>query len=36
MYEDYDPQGSLGGLFAPAFLKGFAPSEKAVGDYYNS
>jgi hypothetical protein len=33
IYDDYDPQGALGGLFAPAFIKGFAPSEKAVSQW---
>ena len=36
IYTDYDPKGALGGLFAPAYLKGFEPSEKALGDFYNS
>jgi hypothetical protein len=30
MFANYDPTGSMGGLFAPAFIKGFAPSEQAV------
>jgi len=30
IFENYDPTGALGGMFAPAFIKGFAPSEKAV------
>jgi hypothetical protein len=30
MFANYDPAGSMGGLFAPAFIKGFAPSEQAV------
>jgi hypothetical protein len=33
IYDDYDPQGALGGLFAPAFIKGFAPSEAAVSKW---
>jgi len=27
---DYNPEGALGGMFAPAYIKGFAPSEQAV------
>jgi len=27
---DYNAQGALGGLFAPAYIKGYAPSEQAV------
>lgn len=27
----YDAQGAMGGLFAPAYVKGYQPSEDAVG-----
>lgn len=30
IFQNYDPQGAMGGLFAPAYIKGFAPSEQAV------
>ena len=30
LFRDYNPEGSLGGMFAPAFIKGFQPSEQAV------
>lgn len=33
LFDNYDPTGALNGMFAPAFIKGFAPSEKAVGDW---
>ena len=33
LYQNYDPTGAMGGLFAPAFIKGYAPSEKAVADW---
>ena len=28
--QNYDPQGALGGTFAPAYIPGYAPSEQAV------
>lgn len=31
LFENYDPVGSLNGMFAPAYIHGFAPSEAAVG-----
>ena len=27
---NYNPQGDLGGLFAPAYVPGYAPAEQAV------
>jgi hypothetical protein len=30
MFSGYNPQGAMGGLAAPAYIAGFAPSEKAV------
>jgi hypothetical protein len=30
LFERYNSQGALGGLFAPAYVPGFAPSEAAV------
>lgn len=30
LFKDYDPKGAMNGLFAPAYIKGFEPSEKAV------
>ena len=27
----YDPNGAMGGLFVPGYIKGYAPSEQAVG-----
>lgn len=30
LFENYDPVGSLNGMFAPAYIHGFAPSEAAV------
>jgi hypothetical protein len=33
VFENYSPEGALGGLFAPAYVKGFAPAEKAVADW---
>jgi len=33
IFNTYDPQGAMGGLFAPAFIRGFAPSEQAVMDW---
>jgi hypothetical protein len=29
-YPNYNPQGALGGTFAPAYIPGYAPSEQAV------
>jgi hypothetical protein len=29
-FADYNPEGALGGMFAPAYIKGYAPSEQAV------
>ena len=34
MFANYNPEGSLNGLFAPAFIKGYAPSEAAVGAWH--
>jgi hypothetical protein len=34
LFETYNPEGALGGMFAPAYIKGFAPSEAAVAQYY--
>src|SRR4029077_13776457 len=31
MFSTYDPVGALGGQFAPAFIRGYKPSEDAVG-----
>ena len=33
IYQNYDPTGALGGLFAPAYIPGYAPSEKAVAEW---
>lgn len=30
IFENYDPVGAVNGLFAPAYIKGYAPSEQAV------
>ena len=30
IYTDYNPKGAMGGLFAPAFIRGFAPAEEAT------
>ena len=30
LFERYNPEGALGGLFAPAYVAGYAPSEQAV------
>jgi hypothetical protein len=27
---DYNPEGALGGMFAPAYIHGYSPSEQAV------
>jgi len=35
MYANYDSQGALGGLFAPAYIKGYAPAEQAVQAWHN-
>jgi len=35
LFETYNPQGALSGLFAPAYIRGFAPSEDAVSQYYS-
>jgi len=29
LFETYNPEGALSGLFAPAYIRGFAPSEDA-------
>jgi hypothetical protein len=34
MFANYNPEGSLNGLFAPAYIKGFAPSEQAVSAWH--
>jgi hypothetical protein len=31
--QNYNPQGALGGLFAPAYVHGYAPSNAAVTDW---
>lgn len=31
--KNYDPQGAMGGLFAPAYIAGYAPSSQAVAAY---
>jgi hypothetical protein len=33
LFADYNPQGAMNGLFAPAYIHGYAPSEKAVADW---
>jgi len=33
LFQNYDPVGAMGGLFAPALIRGYAPSEKAVADW---
>ena len=33
LFQNYDPTGALGGMFAPALIRGWAPSEKAVADW---
>ena len=33
LFENYDPQGAMDGLFAPAYIQGYAPSEKAVAEW---
>lgn len=30
IFENYNAQGPMGGMFAPAYIQGFAPSEQAV------
>jgi hypothetical protein len=30
IYQTYNPQGAMGGLFAPAYIAGYKPSEDAV------
>jgi hypothetical protein len=30
LYQNYDPTGAMGGLFAPALIRGWQPSEDAV------
>ena len=30
LFQNYDPEGALGGLFAPAYVAGYAPSNQAV------
>lgn len=34
LFETYNPEGALSGMFAPAYIHGFAPSEAAVAAYY--
>ena len=34
MFANYNPEGSLNGLFAPAYIKGYAPSEQAVSAWH--
>jgi hypothetical protein len=34
LFETYNPEGALGGMFAPAYIRGFAPSEEALAQYY--
>ena len=36
LYQDYNPVGALGNLFAPAYLQGFKPSEDAIAARYNA
>jgi hypothetical protein len=33
LFVTYNPHGAAGGLFAPAYIHGYAPSEKAVADW---
>ena len=33
LFATYNPHGAAGGLFAPAYIHGYAPSEKAVADW---
>jgi hypothetical protein len=33
LFADYNAQGALNGLFAPAYVKGYAPAEQAVADW---
>ena len=33
LFASYDPVGAMGGLFAPALIRGYAPSEQAVADW---
>jgi hypothetical protein len=33
VFENYNPEGALGGLFAPAYVHGYAPSQQAVADW---
>jgi hypothetical protein len=33
LFVSYNPHGAAGGLFAPAYIHGYAPSEKAVADW---
>lgn len=33
LFQTYNPMGAAGGMFAPAYIKGFAPSEQAVADW---
>jgi hypothetical protein len=33
LFATYNPHGAAGGLFAPAYIQGYAPSEKAVADW---
>jgi hypothetical protein len=33
LFADYNPEGAMNGLFAPAYVHGYAPSQKAVADW---
>jgi hypothetical protein len=33
LFVTYNPKGAAGGLFAPAYIHGYAPSEQAVADW---
>jgi len=33
IFDTYDPQGAMNNLFAPAYIRGFQPSENAVQDW---
>jgi hypothetical protein len=33
LFVTYNPHGAAGGLFAPAYIHGYAPSEQAVADW---
>jgi hypothetical protein len=36
LFVTYNPKGAAGGLFAPAYIHGYAPSEQAVADWQAS